>query len=74
MLSIKLFSKSTGRALPMRQVSVDFDVFERGVQGPLRTDGNGEVGFHEAPGLGLIYVVGRRQPAGWLAGRVVLHV
>jgi hypothetical protein len=74
MLSVKLFSRTTGRALPLREVSLGFDLLERGVVGPVYTDQNGEVRFYEEPGLGKVYVDGRRQHAGWLAGRVIVHV
>ncbi len=74
MLSVKVFSRVTGRALPHREVSLGFDPDDRGVAGPAVTDRNGEVRFPEAPALGRVYVDGRRQHVGWLAGRVVVHV
>lgn len=74
MLAVQVFSRSSGRALPRRQVAVGFDRLARGVAGPVFTNDHGEVRFPEEPGLGRVYVDGQHRHTGWLAGRVIVYV
>lgn len=76
MISVKLVSKSSGKPISGKSVSLGFDGnwVPGGVTKAQRTDSNGEADFDARPGKGKVYVDGRNAYEGQLAGRVVVYI
>lgn len=73
MVTIKVLSKSTGKPLQGRRVSIGFSGL-RGITSAQFTDSNGDAHFNVEPGQGEVYVDGNTVYKGYLSGRIVVYV
>jgi len=72
MITVQVYSKSTGKPLSGRKVYVSFSGLLRGgLEG--YTNSNGEVHLNADPGEGEVFVSGSRVHKGYLSGRVVVY-
>lgn len=74
MVTVQVFSRSSGRPAKSRRVSIGFDGLLRGSSKACYTDDNGEVHFPHDPGYGTVYVDGSSKHQGRIEGRVVVYV
>lgn len=74
MVTVRVYSKGTGRPAKGRKVSVSFDSWTRGVTKGVISDANGEANFDTAPGTGKVYVDGDKVFEGRVEGRVMVYV
>ena len=74
MVTVQVISRSTGKPVQGRRVSIGFDGLTRGFSKDGRTDANGEVHFTNDPGKGTIYVDGSNKHQGRIEGRTVIYV
>lgn len=72
MITIQVYSSSTGKPLSGRKVYVYFTGLLRGGLGGY-TNSNGEVYLNADPGEGEVFVSGDRVHKGHLSGRVVVY-
>ena len=72
MVTVRVFSKSSGKAIKGKKVSVSFDGLLRGMATEY-TDSSGDAHFNVEPGSGKVYVDGNTVYKGNLAGRVVVY-
>jgi len=75
MVSVKVFSKSSGNPIKGARVSLMFSGLFTGGSVPSQyTDNNGEVHFNTGTGNGTIYVNGRDAKTGYISGMEVVHI
>jgi len=73
MITIKLISRSSGKPVSGRKVTVVFSGMTRGTDSGF-TDSSGEVDLNVSPGAGEVYVDGSSKHKGHLSGRVTVYV
>lgn len=71
MVTVQVFSKSTGKPVSGKKVYVSFSGLRGGLEG--YTDNNGEAHLNVDPGSGEVYVSGNKVHQGYLSGRVVVY-
>ncbi|MGI6198128.1 MAG: hypothetical protein ACOYIS_03230 [Candidatus Cloacimonadaceae bacterium] len=72
MITVQVYSRSTGKPLSGKRVYVYFSGLLRGgLEG--YTDRNGEVHLNADPGDGEVYVSGSKVHTGYLCGKVVVY-
>lgn len=71
MITVQVFSKSTGKPLSGKRVYVAFSGLRGGLEG--YTDSNGDIHLNADPGTGEVYVSGSKVHQGYLNGRVVVY-
>lgn len=69
MITIKVYSNSTGKAVSGAKVSVSKSGFLGSTIGPKTTDKDGEAHFDIAPFTGKVYVDGREVESGFISGK-----
>lgn len=75
MITVKVVSKSTGKPVKGKKVSVSFDgILSGGSSKQEYTDTDGEAHFDNNPGKGRVYVDGSTKHEGHIAGRVVVYL
>lgn len=73
MITVRLYSKSSGKPIKGKKVFVDFDGLGRG-HSTAWTDDGGEAHFDVSPGTGRVIVDGQNAYQGELAGRILVYV
>lgn len=75
MITVKVASESTGKAVKGVGVSIGFSgLLSGGVTSRVYTDSSGEAHFNVDPGEGTVYVEGNDVKKGYLSGKVVVYV
>lgn len=74
MVSVKVVSQSSGKAVQGQRVAVGFDGVFRGMSSTEYTDSTGEAHFDCDPGNGSVYVNGYTKHKGHISGKVVVYI
>ncbi len=74
MVSVRIFSKTSGKPLKNMRVCIGFSGFTRGFSPNLYSDNNGEVHFNNDPGEGSIYVNGKEVYKGTISGMRTIYL
>ena len=73
MVSVKVYSKSTGKPVTRTYVKIWFEGFSRGASAEEVTDDEGNADFDNDPGQGYVYVSGQECYRGYISGRTVVY-
>lgn len=73
-ITVKVISKSSGKPIQGKSVSLGFDGIFRGVTDSEYTDRNGEAHFIAQPGEGQVFINGSTEYEGTLSGGIVVYV
>lgn len=75
MITVQVVSKSTGKPVKGKKVSVFFDgILSGGSSKQEYTNADGEAHFNNNPGKGKVYVDGSAKHEGHISGRVVVYI
>lgn len=74
MLTVQVVSKSSGKPLKGKKVTLSFDGLLRGMSKPAFTDSRGLVNFDHKPGAGKIFVSGNSVYKGRIEGTTVVYI
>ena len=74
MITVKVVSRSSGSSVSGRRVVLGFSGLLRGMTNSEYTDSNGEAHFDSDNGDGEVFVDGKTEYRGKLAGRIVIYI
>lgn len=75
MITVKVINQSSGNPASGKRVVLGFDgVFSGGNSSSEYTDSNGEAHFNNENGTGQVFVDGRTEYRGKLAGRIIIYI
>lgn len=74
MVSVRVFSKASGKPVKDARVCIGFSGFFRGFTASLYSNKEGEVHFNNDPGDGTIYVNGKEVFKGYISGLKIVYL
>ena len=74
MITVKVFSRNSGKPVTGRKVVISFDSLIRGITSPQYTNDDGEAHFDADNGNGKVYVDGTTKYDGYLSDRIEVYI